>query len=116
MLTQFTDAYTTLDDGEQGPEIPDQEEDEDGFNARIKKAVRATLGDRGGDGATYTPDERLLFPWYTYRFLGQGKPSTHLLAFGRLTEEELLDGMPDVFERIFAMVRSKLALAPPEEE
>jgi putative ATP-dependent endonuclease of the OLD family len=116
MLTQFTEAYKELDDGEKGPDIPDQEENDIDFNKRIKRAVRVTLGDRGGDGATYTPEEKALFPWYTYRFLGQGKPSTHLLAFGRLTEEELLEDMPDVFEKLVASIRDTLKLPASKED
>jgi hypothetical protein len=110
MLTHFPEAYTDLDEGEQGPSIPDKKKNADAFDTRIKKAVRATLGDQGGDGATYTPDEKSLFPWYTYRFLGQGKPSTHLLALGRLTEEELLENMPDVFDKVFTRIRRLLEL------
>lgn len=73
MLRRFTDAYTKLDDEESGPRIPNQK-DKEKYNARIAKAVSAVLGDGGGDGATFDADERELFPWYTYRFLGQGKP------------------------------------------
>ena len=51
---------------------------------------------------------------HCYRFLGQGKPSTHLLAFGRLTDEELLEGMPDEFRKIFAAIRERLNLDGPE--
>lgn len=52
----------------------------DDFNKRIEESVRAALKECGGDGSTYTPEQRQLMVWYTYFFLQRGKPPTHIEA------------------------------------
>jgi len=116
MLQHFSDAYQALDDGELGPHVPDKDDDLDGHEKRIQRAARVVLGDEGGEGDTYTAEERELFPWYTYRFLGKGKPSTHILALGRLTQDELRTGLPPVFATMFTRIREVLHLPEPAEE
>lgn len=38
--------------------------------------------------------------WYTYFFLNRGKPSTHIEALSKISNESLLISMPDVFKRM----------------
>ena len=108
MLQTFPDAYKALDEGEKGPSIPDSAKNADAYAKRLEEARVATLGDHGGKGLTYSQGDRDLFPWYTYRFLGQGKPSTHILALGRLSNKQLKSSMPWVFGRLFKRVDAEL--------
>lgn len=112
MLTHFQNAYMKLETDERGPRIPDLTKRPIAYAKRMKEAKVAVLGEQGGDGSTYDETERTLFPWYTYRFLGQGKPSTHLMALSRLTDQELLDNMPPVFQSLFQYVQDALNLEP----
>jgi putative ATP-dependent endonuclease of OLD family len=110
MLSHFPEAYMKLEEDERGPNLPDQKKNEAGYQARIAKAIRVTLGDDGGEGATYSDKEKGLFPWYTYRFLGKGKPMSHLLALGRLEPGRLAGDMPAVFDDLVSRIREKLNL------
>lgn len=38
--------------------------------------------------------------WYTYFFLNRGKPSTHIEAFTKITDENLDSSMPNVFKKL----------------
>jgi len=76
----------------------------DGKAERIEKAVTAVLGADGGDGSSFTADQKELFPWYSYIFLGKGKPTSHALAW---LNEEILDPttLPEPLNRLFQRVR-----------
>ena len=110
MLNAFPDAYIHLEEGERGPRVPDPEDNAEKYVKRIQEATTAVLGEHGGNGDTYTEDELGYFPWYSYRFLGQGKPSTHLMALSRLSDEQLLERVPTVFGEIFDAIKSALFL------
>ena len=116
MLTHFPDAYKELEEGEGGPRVPHRIRNAPAHKRRIEDAVRAVLGDAGGDGSTYTDDEKSLFPWYSYLFLGKGKPSTHVLSLARLSDEEIAEGLPPVFVRLFGYVDAAVTPAPSEDE
>lgn len=99
MLQSFKDKYiSTLESG-QGPiikgygkiqniEINEDTEDKlkTDYQARIVSDVKSTLKQEGGDGSTYTKEERELMIWYSYFFLGRGKPNTHLSLFSNNTD------------------------------
>lgn len=75
---------------------------------RIKDDVRHTLKDCGGDGKTYSEEQKRLMVWYTYFFLNRGKPATHIEAFSKIGNEIQNSGMPDVFVRMIAAAEKAL--------
>lgn len=70
------------------------------YTERIKKEVRNTLKEEGGDGSTYSPEQQKLMVWYTYFFLNRGKPSTHIAVLSRLGNETIKDNIPPVLKRL----------------
>jgi hypothetical protein len=49
-----------------------------------------------------------LFPWYSYLFLGRGKPGTHVLALSTLMDAELEASLPPVLRRVRERVTQML--------
>jgi hypothetical protein len=96
MLRAFTAAYQAATTGT-GPRIP---QDATGLVERMDQAKRAVLKPEGGDGHTYSGDERRAFIWYHYLFLGRGKPVTHVQALNGLSDEQLRTGLPSVLRRL----------------
>lgn len=94
MLKAFPGIYQQATEGT-GPRIPDRISDPDAWQQRIVAATAAALKDAGGDGGTYSAEERELFIWYSYLFLGRGKPVTHLLALNELDNQTLLNNLPE---------------------
>ena len=56
------------------------------YETRIKKDIKSTLKEEGGDGSTYSAEQQKLMVWYTYFFLNRGKPSTHIAVLSRLSD------------------------------
>lgn len=94
MLQSFKDKYILTLESNQGPEIKGYgkiqnikiKDENDGilktvYQARIVSDVKSTLKQEGGDGSTYKEEEKELMIWYSYFFLGRGKPTTHLSLF-----------------------------------
>lgn len=75
---------------------------------RVNDDVRHTLKHCGGDGKTYSEEEKRLMVWYTYFFLNRGKPATHIEAFSKIGNEIQILGMPDVFVRMIAAAEKAL--------
>lgn len=75
---------------------------------RIEKDVHSALKECGGDGVTYTDEQKRLMIWYTYFFLNRGKPSTHIEALSKIDNEQLKTTMPDVLSRLIASAEKKL--------
>jgi hypothetical protein len=96
MLEAFTTAYRET--AVRGPQIPAP--GMRAYETRLLKATNAVLGEEGTDGSTYEPAQKALFPWYSYLFLGRGKPSTHVLALSTLTDEEINASLPTVLQRL----------------
>lgn len=107
MLEAFTPTYQSL--AVRGPRIPKPGTTK--YDERMASATKAVLGDEGGDGTSYSGEQRALFPWYSYLFLGRGKPSTHILALSKLTDAELEAGWPLVLQRLRKRVIKKLSKA-----
>ncbi len=78
------------------------------YATRIEEDVRHTLKDYGGEGITYSDEQRKLMVWYTYFFLNRGKPSTHIEALSKTTEEELVSSMPTIFEKLISATEKAL--------
>ena len=70
------------------------------YDERVKKDVRNTLKEEGGDGRTYSVEQQKLMVWYTYFFLNRGKPSTHIAVLSRLSDEAIKDNIPPVLKRL----------------
>ena len=70
------------------------------YEDRIKKDIRNTLKDEGGDGHTYSSDQHRLMVWYTYFFLNRGKPSTHIAMLSQLDDNILKNNTPPVLKRL----------------
>ena len=118
MLEQMETEYKKILGEAEGPRIEvDQEElkkrvfiqtIEEGaeefpeeFATRIKKDIRNTLKDEGGDGHTYSAEQKRLMVWYTYFFLNRGKPSTHIAVLSQLDKTALIANIPPVLKRLF---------------
>lgn len=116
MLENFETDYKGLLEGNEGPrvlveidrkkeqqkiiEIEELAEKPDEYTKRVEEDIRNTLKKEGGDGSTYTEEQKRLMIWYNYFFLNRGKPSTHILALSKLDDLDLLFNLPSVFERL----------------
>lgn len=78
------------------------------YKKRIKNDVQHALKEYGGDGKSYTKEQRKLMVWYTYFFLNRGKPSTHIEALSQIDDETLLASMPSVFDRLITAAEKAL--------
>ena len=83
-------------------EIEDSEQSNDEYLTRIEHDVRCTLKDCGGDGKTYTENQKRLMVWYNYFFLNRGKPTTHIEFFSQLSNDVLISRMPPVLSRLIS--------------
>lgn len=84
------------------------------YSIRVADNVRYTLKECGGDGKTYSEEQKKLMVWYTYFFLNRGKPSTHIEALSKMDEETLASSMPAVFERLVSAAKKELKENPHE--
>lgn len=104
MLQAFPVAYQGV--GVRGPRVPAK--GTPAYDKRLQSAITAVLGEEGGDGSTYLPAQQELFPWYSYLFLGRGKPGTHVLALSTLMDAELEASLPPVLRRVRERVTQML--------
>ena len=72
------------------------------YEKRVEDDVKHTLKKCGGDGNTYSDEQKQLMVWYNYFFLNRGKPSTHIEALSALSNEHLLSTMPNVFTKVIS--------------
>jgi predicted ATP-dependent endonuclease of OLD family len=126
MLEYFTDNYKALLGDNEGPRImvqinesgkQEQKKIKDiegsietppEYLERIKEDVGNTLKKEGGDGSTYTEEQKKLMIWYNYFFLNRGKPSTHILALSKMDDDDLLWKAPPVIDRLIEAVEKLL--------
>jgi putative ATP-dependent endonuclease of OLD family len=98
MMTAYPKAY---DLGEDELEEPDED------------ALKAVLGKKHDVvGNQYTDAQLEHFDAYNSRFKLGSKPAWHIQAMANLTDEELLDGMPEVLGRLLKRVREDLKALP----
>ena len=109
MLFAYPERYKAIYDGHPRGLSGKNKDD------RIQQAIRTVLGAEGGDGSTFANEEKELFPWYSYLFLGKGKPTTHALAW--MQDEEILhaDSLPAPLNRLFAEMCSILQASGVED-
>jgi hypothetical protein len=109
MLRAFPNEYHATAPAGGGPQIP---EEGNAYAERVRRACRAVLKADGGDGETYTEEEKREFIWYSYLFLGRSKPSTHLLALNQLDDPAINERTPDVLNRLIQRIQEKLNPPP----
>lgn len=116
MLEQMASEYKKSLDTTEGPRLEIAEEGKkkrvliqsiekagtypEKYGARVKKDIKSTLKEEGGDGSTYSTEQQELMIWYTYFFLNRGKPSTHIAVLSRLNDEAIKDNIPPVLGRL----------------
>lgn len=124
MLEKYENIYKNILDDKEGPylmintkeknyrryikEIEALETTCQEYETRINIDVHNTLKSCGGNGDTYSREQRKLMIWYNYFFLNRGKPSTHIEALSKITNEMLISTMPSVFGRIITAVECML--------
>ncbi|WP_165056810.1 MULTISPECIES: ATP-dependent endonuclease [unclassified Adlercreutzia] len=67
----------------------------------------------GGDGSTYTEEQKDLMPYYKSLFLGKrGKPGTHILALADVDDESFGKQMPKALKHLAKMVSNLVSGSP----
>lgn len=94
MLTSFSGAF----DIEAGDLIDPEKSD-----------IKSVLGKTCDDASEYGKDEQKLFCSYHKLFKLGSKPTAHINAVSKLTDEQLLTGMPPSLNRMIDAVINKLA-------
>lgn len=121
MLETICDKYISILEEKEGPRLEieengvkrkikfndaDLECHKDELNERIIKDVKSTLKECGGDGRTYSQEQKRLMIWYNYFFLNRGKPTTHIEVLSRMSDEECREHMPEVLKKIIDKIQS----------
>lgn len=70
------------------------------YSDKKESAIRSALKEYGGNGATYTEDQKRLMVWYNYFFLGRGKPTTHISMFSKISDNDLKAATPEIISKI----------------
>lgn len=109
LLTHYPNFYKATIPLNGGPRIPDKTIDPVAFQAKVDVGVQATLKSENAIGYTYTAEDRELMIWYNYHFLGRGKPTTHILTFSEMTEEDIRQSFPPLFTTLFERMSELLA-------
>ena len=78
------------------------------YDERIETSIRRTLKENGGNGETYTDEQKKLMIWYSYFFLNRGKPASHIAALSSMSEDQLKTSMPPVFSRLITVAEQML--------
>lgn len=97
MLASYPDAY--------GIE-PDEQEEPD------EETVIAVLGKRHVNEDRIPKEVRALFGYYHEMFDLKSKPATHLTALADLSDDQLVEDLPEVLYRLVEHVRTSLAGLP----
>lgn len=119
MIERFLDAYLETLEKNEGPlikivknekqkrihELNAQEKQSLAYQERIRSDVDRTLKENGGDGHTYTEEQRELMIWYSYFFLTRGKPVTHLQALNYISDKDIQAKIPEVFIKIAEKIK-----------
>lgn len=77
-----------------------------------QSTIKAVLGKSHHDADQYSDDEKKLFKTYHQQFKLGSKPAAHIEALSNLTDQELLDKMPDSLSRLADAVKAKLEGLP----
>jgi putative ATP-dependent endonuclease of OLD family len=97
MLAYYPQAYTELEKGETGPRSTD--------------ALATVIGNGGNDDEFWKDSRRAgRLRWYRYLFVTHSKPSSHLRALSRLTDEQLRESAPEVVTALIEHIRQQVGL------
>ncbi|KUN40432.1 hypothetical protein AQJ30_07230 [Streptomyces longwoodensis] len=96
MLCAFENAYRHLEGKQRGPDSTDP--------------TTTVLGEKGTRPRYWNGTRAEWLGWYRYLFLTRSKPSTHLRALGRLSDEELRLNAPEVLVALVEHIRKEVAL------
>lgn len=96
MLWAFENAYRHLEANQRGPDSSDP--------------TITVLGEKGTRPLYWNETRAEWLRWYRYLFLSRSKPSTHLSALGRLSDEELRLNAPEVLVALVEHIRKKVSL------
>ncbi|MDO4230361.1 MAG: hypothetical protein Q4C98_11145 [Capnocytophaga sp.] len=77
-----------------------------------EKLIASVLGKSHHKSEQYSEDEQKLFSSYHHLFKLGSKPANHLQALANLTDEELLQNMPEELSRLADRVKAKLQEIP----
>ncbi len=77
-----------------------------------EKLISSVLGKKHHKPEQYSKDEQKLFASYYKLFKLGSKPANHLQALANLTDEELLQNMPEELSRLADKVKAKLQEIP----
>lgn len=123
MIENFLDEYLMILKHNEGPllaiddktnkrihKLSTDDKNTAAYLDRINDSVRKTLKENGGNGDTYTKEQKELMIWYNYFFLTRGKPVTHLQALSLIEEQHLKDSTPDVIQRMAKKAKQILNL------
>lgn len=122
MIEKFLDAYIAILGSGEGPLIQINENEKQkriqtlnendktsyAYKKRFMSDMERALKKKGGEGHSYTQQQKELMIWYSYFFLTRGKPVTHLQALNHISEETLKSEMPDVFKKIAEEIKRML--------
>lgn len=125
MLESFEDEYKAILSEKEGPRItlssngskenikimdmkPEHISSSE-YRERLSCDIKNTLKECGGDGVTYSEEQKKLMVWYNYFFLNRGKPSTHISMFSQLEELDIACGIPDIINRLMECAKKLLA-------
>lgn len=108
MLQSYFQKYKDTIESGCGPRIPDKANNEAEFEKYKSNAVRKTLKECGGEGNSYTDDEKEIMLYYPYFFLNKSKPETHIKMLSILSDDDLKKNLPESIEKIIAKVNDLL--------
>lgn len=113
MLKAFPAAYKAIAPANGGPNLPDANEDPEGYKEEVYARVRQVLAKSPAHapatlGQTYSKAKRELFPWYKYLFIDGSKPANHVMALSSISDEDLRDRAPAVLRRLLDYASSKI--------
>lgn len=108
MLQNYTEFYKKAIPKNGGPQIPNKITHSDEFQAKVDAGVQATLKSDNAKGDTYSIEDKELMIWYNYHFLGRGKPTTHILALSKMTDDAIKEATPDLFKTLFNRIKELL--------
>lgn len=109
MLRQFPEAYKATIPLGYGPRVPEHSSPE--LSTYLNNAAEAILSkDDPAYGVYWNQLKGMmeLFPWYRFLFLSKGKPSTHLLALSRVSEDDMREHAPPMMKRMLNHIHQQL--------
>lgn len=97
MLRSFPDAYGTDPSTSATPDAT---------------TIKSVLGKASVDSNQFSQDELRLFDAYHSLFKTSSKPGSHLSALSTLSDQDLINGMPETYQRLSAHIRSIVDVLP----